>query len=192
MTRQDLTEIVIILDESGSMDSKEEEVKSRTAKLIQEQKAIPGEANLSIYTFSSFGNARYLRKRENLRQVGEIIDYHPSGNTALYDAIGAVIDDIGFSLSKIEEAQRPGKVFVVIITDGQENDSRIFSEKEVKDKIEHQQSKYNWRIEYITLGFTDLRSAMSLGVSQKNYSSCDNLSTLYGSMSCSLSSFRKS
>jgi uncharacterized protein YegL len=88
----------------------------------------------------------------NIKDVAPITDreYIPRGNTALLDAVGKTINTLGEKLAKMDEAARPGKVIVLIITDGQENASREFNQTRVKEMIERQQNVYKW--EFIFFG----------------------------------------
>jgi uncharacterized protein YegL len=197
MTRNDLTEIVIILDESGSMSGTESTVISKTNTLISEQQKIPGDANITIYKFSTSGHGNYIMFRQNLQNAKvSDDDYKPGGQTALHDAIGKVITEIGLALSKMREHERPGKVFMSIITDGQENDSNEFTGIKVAEMIKHQQEKYNWHIEYVTIGFENKNLAKSMNISMNNYmyapGGASGVSQLYSSMGSSLTSFRTS
>jgi hypothetical protein len=80
----------------------------------------------------------------------DMATYAPDGGTALLDAIGRTIDDLGAHLASMTEADRPGKVIVAIMTDGEENSSRIFNWEQISDKIKHQQDVYKW--EFLFLG----------------------------------------
>jgi hypothetical protein len=76
--------------------------------------------------------------------------YAPDGGTALLDAIGRTIDETGARLAAMPEAERPGKVIIAILTDGEENSSRTFTWAQISDKIRHQQEVYKW--EFLFLG----------------------------------------
>ena len=88
----------------------------------------------------------------------------PRGNTALLDAVGRAIVETGERLSKMNEADRPALVVVVIITDGQENASKEFSRTKIKEMISHQQSAYKWQFTYLGANQDAFAEAGSLGI----------------------------
>jgi hypothetical protein len=103
-----------------------------------------------------------------LQQVPEMVDadYRPSGCTALLDAVGGTITSIGKRLAAMPEPARPGKVILVIMTDGEENSSKRFSKPQVKAMIETQQTAYKWDIKFIGAGIDAFSEAGSIGISK--------------------------
>lgn len=95
-------------------------------------------------------------------------EYYVRGCTALLDAVGKSILDVGYRLSKTNEHQRPGKVILVITTDGLENASREFTHEKVKELINHQQQKYNWEFIFLGANIDAAKEADSLGISMEN------------------------
>lgn len=95
-------------------------------------------------------------------------EYYVRGCTALLDAVGKSILDVGYRLSKTNEHQRPGKVIFVITTDGLENASREFTHEKVKELINHQQQKYNWEFIFLGANIDAAKEADSLGISMEN------------------------
>jgi len=145
---QDLTEIVFILDRSGSMSGLENDTIGGFNGFVKNQAAL-GQTNLTTVLFDD----RYEILHNGIDARGVAItsdEYFTRGNTALLDAIGKTIEDVGKRLSETPEDQRPGKVIFVITTDGLENASRTFSYHEVKKMITHQTEKYKW--EFIFMG----------------------------------------
>lgn len=148
--KKGLTEIAVILDESGSMN----EIKSDTIggfnSFLKVNRDLPGEAKLTLVKFSTNYNIVY--NGINIKEASDLNQstYYPSGMTSLLDAVGKAIDEIGGRLSKTTEEERPEKVLMVIITDGEENSSREYSLESIKEKITHQKDKYNW--EFVFLG----------------------------------------
>jgi hypothetical protein len=109
----------------------------------------PGEVSLQLVQF----NHDYeLVFDKPLTQVPDLTrdTYVPSGNTALYDAQGRTIHNIGHTLNQTPEAQRPGRVVIVTISDGEENWSRLYDHDQIAAMIRHQQGTYNW--EFLFLG----------------------------------------
>ena len=145
---QDLTEIVFILDRSGSMSGLENDTIGGFNGFVKNQAAL-GQTNLTTVLFDD----RYEILHNGIDANDVILtgdEYFTRGNTALLDAIGKTINDVGKRLSKTPEDQRPGKVIFVITTDGLENASRKYSYDEVKRMITHQTETYKW--EFIFMG----------------------------------------
>ena len=148
--KNDLTDIVVVLDKSGSMDTVREETISGFNEFLQEQKKAPGDAKLTLVLFDS--NVTPVHSGTSLQSVEPLsIDtYVPSGMTALHDAVMRSINETGNRLASIPEEERPGKIIFVIMTDGQENSSREFRDPAlVRTKIRHQEEKYSWNFVYI-------------------------------------------
>lgn len=145
-----LTEIIFILDRSGSMASLAGDTISGYNAFIANQKNQNGEANLTTILFDN--HYEILHDGVNIKNVKPLTenDYFTRGMTALYDAIGKTINSVGERLNKTPEDERPGKVIFVITTDGYENASKEFSANVVKNMITHQKDKYSW--EFIFLG----------------------------------------
>lgn len=95
-------------------------------------------------------------------------EYYVRGCTALLDAVGKTILDVGYRLSATSEAERPGKVIFVITTDGLENASREFTYEKVKELIKHQQDKYKWDFIFLGANMDAAKEADSMGISRKN------------------------
>ena len=150
--KDNLSEVILILDKSSSMLGTRDDTLRGVNTFIEEQKALPGEANFTLVTFGTHGENTKLYKGKNIKKVKSVTkeDYKPNGNTALYDAIALTIDEMGANLAKLEEKNRPANVIITIMTDGHENDSRQFSLTQVQEKIKHQSEVYNWK--FIFLG----------------------------------------
>lgn len=148
--KKDLTELVFILDRSGSMRGLEGETIYGYNTLLEKQKKEPGDAIVTTVLFDT--EYELLHDRMNIQDIGPITDkeYNVKGFTALLDAAGKTINSIGNALENTDDAERPENVMFVIITDGMENASREFDYEQVHKMIEHQKSKYNW--EFIFLG----------------------------------------
>ncbi|MBM7567078.1 vWA domain-containing protein [Paenibacillus sacheonensis] len=145
-----LTELVFILDKSGSMSGLEADTIGGYNAMLAKQKAVEGEARITTVLFDN--NYELLHDRIDLRAVSTISgkEYAVGGSTALLDAIGATINKIGNAQKHTAEAYRADKVLVVITTDGMENASREYDYGRIKAMIERQTSKHGW--EFIFLG----------------------------------------
>lgn len=144
------TEIAYILDRSGSMGSLVETAISSFNEFLKEQKNEAGEATFTLVLFDD----KYLLHADAvpIREVVELdaTTYVPRASTALLDAIGRTVDNVGKRLAALKEEDRPGKVVVAIFTDGMENASTDYAEGQISKMIKHQQDKYNW--EFLFLG----------------------------------------
>lgn len=143
------TDITIVLDRSGSMGITKTDVIGGFNSFLKEQKELSGDAKISLYTFSKKVTRDY--GPVSLSEAPELTDanYVTSGWTSLYDAIGTAINDTGRRLANMAESDRPNRVLLAIITDGQENTSSEFSLSQVNSMIGHQESVYNWQIVFI-------------------------------------------
>lgn len=175
--KSNLLHICFVLDESGSMYNSANDVIGGFQKLVEEQKAEKdGECIISLYRFSNKVTNDYIGK-----PVNEIsnLEYSPGGCTAMNDGVGTAIDEIGKWLSDMDEAERPSKNIIVIMTDGQENCSREYTFDSVKYKIQHQEEKYNWTFIYMGTNLLDLKDANRLGIKMRSVSGSDNIASNY-------------
>lgn len=159
-----LTEMVFILDRSGSMGMLEEETIGGFNSMIEKQKAGPGEAHVTTVLFD---NEYYLlHDAVDIKEVKPITknEYYARGTTALYDAIGKTIDAVGERLAATPEEERPGKVIFVITTDGYENASKAYSLSRIKEMIEYQKSKYSWVFMFLAANMDAEAEAQKFGI----------------------------
>jgi uncharacterized protein YegL len=161
MTNPNLTLIAIILDRSGSMEAIRQDMEGGLTAFLLDQKAIPGECIISLYTFDH----RLETEFEEVRlEAVEPIRILPRGNTALFDAIGRTTADIGLNLAKRPEEERPGRVIILVITDGEENSSRQYTRERVKAVIEKQERDYNWKYVFLGANMDAQAEARSIGL----------------------------
>lgn len=148
--KKGLTEIVFILDRSGSMRGLEGDTIGGYNSMIDKQKTEKGEALISTILFD--GQTEVLHDRIPLDKVEPITEkeYYVRGSTALLDAIGGAIHHIGNIHKYAREEDVPEKTLFIITTDGMENSSRQYSYDKVKKMVEKQKKKHNW--EFIFLG----------------------------------------
>ena len=159
-----LTEIVFILDRSGSMAGLEADTIGGFNAMLEKQKQEPGEALLSTVLFSD--RSQVLYDRVDIRKVEPMTaqQYQVGGCTALLDAIGGAIHHIGKVHKYAREADRPGKTIFVITTDGMENASRIYSNEKVKRMVQHEQEKYGWEFLFLGADMDAFAAARSFGI----------------------------
>lgn len=159
-----LTEILIIQDRSGSMSPVREGTISGFNEFVKGQKSGPGDANLTLVQFDN----EYLQvfNRVPLTEVPELttLTYEPRGCTALYDAACRAIDELGGKLAMLPEEQRPGKVVVMIQTDGEENASRQFNLEALRTRIEHQTKVYSWTFMFFGANIDAYAVAQQYGI----------------------------
>lgn len=148
--KKGLTEIVFILDRSGSMSGLESDTIGGYNSMIEKQKKEEGEALISTVLFD--GQTDVLHDRVPLDKISPITEkeYYVRGSTALLDAVGGAIHHIGNVHKYAREEDVPEKTLFIITTDGMENSSRQYSYDKVKKMIERQKEKYHW--EFIFLG----------------------------------------
>ena len=129
--KKDLTEIVIVLDESGSMSSCKSDTIGGFNEFLSTQKKIKGEANVTLVKFSDY--YKVVNDGTALEHVSPLNEsnYTPSYSTALLDAVGRTINSVGNRLSSLPEDQRPEKVIFAVITDGYENASKEFKREKI-------------------------------------------------------------
>ena len=147
--KKGLTELVFILDKSGSMGGLESDTIGGYNSMLSKQKEIDGECFITTVLFDN--NYTLLHDRIDIRAVSPITtkEYYVGGTTALYDAVGVTINKISSAQEHTAEEYRAEKVMFVIITDGEENASREYSVRDIKNKISQMKEK-GW--EFIFLG----------------------------------------
>ena len=189
-----LTEMVFILDRSGSMHGLESETIGGFNSLIEKQKKEPGEAFVTTVLFDY--EIRILHDHVNIEKIRPLTDadYFPRGSTALLDAVGTTINRIGERLARTPEEERPEQVVFVITTDGYENSSKEFSWPEVKSMIEHQQNKYSWLFMFLGANMNAVHEGGKLGISaaySKTYTASSyGTAKLYSAVSNAISGAR--
>lgn len=162
------THITIVLDRSGSMESVREDTIGGFNVFLNEQKAEPGQATLTLVQFDNEYEVVYdtlpLAKVPPLTQK----TFQPRGSTALLDAIGRAMNETGKRLAEMPDSERPGKVLLVIMTDGYENASQEFTSEQIFQKITHQREVYSWQIVFIGANQDAIATGSSLGIAPSN------------------------
>lgn len=159
-----LTEIVFILDRSGSMAGLESDTIGGFNAMVENQKKEPGEAILSAVLFSDDSTVIY--DRSDIRKVEPLSDsqYFVGGCTALLDAIGGAVHHIGNVHKYAREEDRPVKTIFVITTDGMENASRRYSYTQVQHMVKRQQERYGWEFLFLGANMDAIAAARSFGI----------------------------
>ena len=159
-----LTEIVFILDKSGSMSGLEKDTIGGYNSFIEKQKKVEGEALVSTVLFSDQNEV--IHDRVPISKIEPMNDaqYSVGGCTALLDAIGGAIHHIGNVHKYAREEDVPEKTIFVITTDGEENSSRNYDYRRIKQMIERQQEKYKWEFLFLGENIDAIGEASKLGI----------------------------
>ena len=164
--RKNLTEIVFILDRSGSMSGLESDTIGGFNSMIEKQKNAEGEALISTVLFDNISEV--IHDRVSVQNIKPMTreDYTVRGCTALLDAIGGAIHHIG-NVHKYARAEDvPEHTLFVITTDGMENASHRYSSEKVKKMIERQKEKYGWEFLFLGANIDAVETARHFGISE--------------------------
>jgi uncharacterized protein YegL len=163
--KKGLTELVFIIDRSGSMGGLENDTIGGFNAMLKEQQAVEGDAVVTTVLFDD--KYELLHDRIDIRAVAPLTDkdYTVRGTTALLDALGRTIHKIRAAQKHTAENYRAEKVLFVIITDGQENASREYSAERIKTRIERQKQKYGWEFVFFGANMDAVMEAGKLGIS---------------------------
>ncbi|MFS0824481.1 vWA domain-containing protein [Bacillus sp. 1P02SD] len=160
------TELVFILDKSGSMAGLEADTIGGFNSMLKKQKKVEGEARITTVLFNH--HYEILHDRINVKGISPITeeDYEVSGTTALLDAIGFTIQKINNVQKHTSKAERAEKVMFVITTDGLENASREFSAAKIKKMVQHQKEKYGWEFMFLGANIDAVSTAAEFGIDE--------------------------
>ena len=177
--REDLTEIVFILDKSGSMCGLEADTIGGFNAMIEKQKNGEGQALVSTVLFSD--QCRVIHDRVPIDKVRKLTSrqYSVGGSTALLDAVGEAIHHVGNIHKYARKEDVPGKTLFVITTDGMENSSYKYSYKDIKRMIKRQKERYHWEFLFLGANIDAAEMADSIGIDRNcaaNYN-CDSEGT---------------
>ena len=193
--KKGLTELVFILDKSGSMAGLESDTIGGYNSMLEKQKEVGGECLITTVLFDN----RYvlLHDRIDIRAVRPITskEYAVGGSTALLDAIGNTIHKIGNAQRNTADDYRAEKVMFVIITDGEENSSREYSSDKVKAQIERQKEKYGWEFIFLGANIDAVETAARFGIAydraQNYHADSEGVELNFRVMSQAVASFRE-
>jgi len=196
MPKQNHTEIIFILDKSDSMNSIKTDAIGGFNAYIDSQKKLEGTASITLILFNTERKIVYSNISINEVPLLTEQSYVPNGCTALLDTIGFVIDSVGHRLNQTLEDERPQKVMICILTDGEENSSKKFTNQQIQKKIEHQRTVYSWEFSYLGANQDAFAIAKNLNIDSKytaNFAAnsrgvCD----AYASLSRMTQTYRKS
>lgn len=187
------TEIVFVIDKSGSMSNLAGDTIGGFNGFIESQKTIDGKATLTTVLFDT--SWRILHDGVDLREVKSMTnsDYVAGGGTAMLDAIGEIINRVQDRHDELG-AEKPEEVLFVITTDGEENSSRKFTKGQIEKMIKHQTNGHGWKFMFLGANMDAVKEAESIGIS-KNYATgytytSQGVNDVYTTMSCVTSSLR--
>lgn len=162
--KKNLTELVFILDMSGSMYHMTADTIGGYNSLLEKQKAVEGDAYVSTVLFNT--RTTVLHDRVDVHSVAPITraEYAPSGGTALLDALGGAIHHIGNVHKYARSEDVPEKTLFVITTDGQENASQRYSADKVRQMIRRQREKYGWEFLFLGANIDAVETAEQYGI----------------------------
>ena len=188
------SEIICIIDRSGSMASIASDAIGGFNTFLEDQKKVKGDTTLTFVQFDT----QYEIVHENtpLNDV-PILDnstFQPKGATALLDAVGKTIDNTGKRLSNTPEGNRPDKIIVAILTDGEENASKQYNLSKIKEMIQHQKEKYQWEFIFLGANQDAFAEAAKIGIDVKDTFNFAATSTgvrsAYSNMGSTVTSYR--
>ena len=188
------TELVFILDKSGSMAGLESDTIGGFNALITKQKKEQGDARVTTVLFNH--DYELLHDRISIKGIAPITDkeYEVSGTTALLDAIGSTIQKIGNAQKRTSEEERAGKVMFIITTDGHENASCEYNYKKIKSMIAHQKDTYNWEFVFLGANIDAVSTAEKFGIDEdfavKYHADTEGTQLNYKVLNDTVSSFR--
>jgi len=187
----ELTELVLIVDKSGSMGwgGASQEAEVGINDLIEKQKQETGQCKLTLVEFNDV-----ITTKHDGVSLDSMEPYFmsPNGGTALFDAVGTTIDKVGERLADTPEAERPGLVVVVIVTDGGENSSKEYTGDQVAEKVTTQRDTYNWQFTFLGAGEEAFAGGAAIGIDLSSSGLYDTAKTqiMYRCVSENISNMR--
>ena len=162
--KKGLTEVVFILDRSGSMGGLEGDTIGGYNSMLEKQQKEEGDAIISTILFD--GVTEILHDRKDLKTMKPITDkdYYVRGNTALLDALGSTIHRIGKLQKETSDDEKPEKTLFIITTDGMENASREYTFEKVKKMVEKKKSKNGWELIFLGANIDAIKTAGRFGI----------------------------
>ena len=193
MPNANLTELVIVMDRSGSMETIKHAMTEGFTRFMNDQRKIPDPCNVTFYRFDTL--VEKVFEECPLNNVGGMV-LEPRGGTALRDALGTAINQVGARLAAKPEEQRPGKIVVVVITDGQENASKEFSQEQLAAMVKKQTEVYNWQFAFLGANIDAFAVGTAIGIVadgiQNFVADAAGAQIMYSATSAAVSNYRSS
>ncbi len=187
--RTDYTHISILLDRSGSMQSIQSDVEGGFNAFIETQKKVAGKLTVTLSQFDDVYELVYANK--DIHDVPGL-KLMPRNSTALIDSLAKVIHDTGAALAALPESDRPGKVLILIITDGLENASKEYKPEQVSALVKQQEEKYSWAFQYLGANQDAVLAAQMVGIEAGLNYKAENTRGMFSAASASLQVNRES
>jgi uncharacterized protein YegL len=158
---EDRTDITVVLDRSGSMQAVYHQTVEGFESFVAKQKHTEGNCRMSLVQFDTV--YQWVYRNKPIHKVPHL-RLQPRGGTALLDAMGMAITETAARIERMNEASRPARVIVVIITDGMENSSREFTREEVFSLVRHYTDKADWQFVFLGANQDAIREATKMGI----------------------------
>lgn len=159
------TEIILVLDRSGSMKRIKESMEESLNAFLEDQKSTPGLCLVTLIQFDDKYECVFNTQSIHDLPVIRII---PRGGTALYDALGRTIVETSDRITNLSVSDKPDKVIVITITDGEENVSRKFNKDAIIKLISQHEEQYSWRFYYLGTNQDAFKVAKDIGIKNEN------------------------
>ena len=190
---KNLTEIIFIIDKSGSMNRlTEDTIGGFNGVLESQRESVDGEAVVTTVLFNGFSTK--LHDRLDIREVEPMTrkDYIAGGSTALLDAIGQTIQDVQDRIDELDEKDRPAHVVVAITTDGEENASTHYTKERVQKMVTHQTRGHGWEFLFLGANMDAIKEAATLGITYASNYVPDSIGTrtVYTAMDSAIKGIR--
>lgn len=193
MPNENLTEIVFVIDQSGSMATVREDTIGSFNTFVEEQREVEGDANFTLTLFNSDHVTVY--ESVSLARVEPLSseNYRPTGGTALCDAVCTTIDDLNYRLEESDEADRAGQVIFVILTDGRENSSQEHTNDDVATRIANYEKK-GWEFVFMGADIDSFAVASQYNIKVSNVDnyakSSEGMNVMRGKIGKAVTSYR--
>ncbi|WP_281862670.1 vWA domain-containing protein [Planomicrobium okeanokoites] len=165
--KNEMTELVFVLDKSGSMAGLEKDTIGGFNALVEKQRKLQGDVRVTTVLFNQ--SYELLHDRISLKGISPLAedDYEVGGTTALLDAIGSTVQKIANAQKRTMEEERADKVMFVITTDGMENASCEYNYKKINEMIAMQKQKFNWEFIFLGANIDAVATARQFGVEEE-------------------------
>lgn len=185
-----LTDVTIILDRSGSMIDIASDMIGAVNTFFDGQRNLPGDLNVTLVQFDSQNPYEVIHNVVPIDKVPNLTEktFIPRGNTPLLQAIGTGIVNTGIRLAALRESDRPGKVLFIIVTDGQENTPMDYTREMINEMITRQQKEYSWQFMFLGSNQDAIAVAKSYGILRSNSLTYYSNTASVDAVACSLNS----
>lgn len=194
--KKGLTELVFVLDKSGSMCGLESDTIGGYNSMLEKQKAVDNECYITTVLFDN--SYELLHDRIDIKAVSPITEkeYYAGGSTALLDAVGKTINKIGNAQKHTTDDYRAEKVIFTIITDGMENSSCEFTAEKIRQMIDHQKTLYGWEFIFLGANIDAVETAGHFGIkadrAQNYHADSMGIKLSFQTLNDTFTSYRKS